>query len=175
MGLDVTAYKDVKVITEQQYDAAHELGGDGKAGYAHGSCDFPGRGEGLVADDSQAHFAYEDSQHCFSAGYGRYSGFRDALALMLGFRGNPNAPRHSFMATPTYAACITGSGPFWEMIAFSDCEGVLGPVVCRKLAQDFVQYDAEAHAGMTEEHYRWYAQIREGFVFAGENGCMIYG
>lgn len=34
--------------------------------------------------------------------------------------------------------------PFVELIYFSDCEGYIGPEVCKKLYQDFKKYDEQA-------------------------------
>ena len=45
-------------------------------------------------------------------------------------------------------------GPFWELINFSDCEGVIGPKTSAKLAGDFAAFQEKADA----HHGQWFGR-----------------
>lgn len=71
----------------------------------------------------------ESTEHHFRAGsYSTYNGFRRDLSLAIfGVR-----VENIWKNVEAYEG-----RPFFEMIEFSDCEGIIGPVVSKKLYEDF--------------------------------------
>jgi len=63
------------------------------------------------------------------------------------------------------------------LIAFSDCEGSIGPVVCAKLHADFVAWRAraEAYAANAEGFMENYGSFTEAFAMGAKNGavCLV--
>jgi hypothetical protein len=124
MGVDISAYRNVKRV---MCDRGSE--GECDHEYAHPNEDFPGRADDIsrgcyeVADDDKSE--YEQGVH---RAYSSYNRWRERLcAVVLGVQPDQvwNYPEH-----------FAGK-PFFELINFSDCEGVIGPQTCAKLAKDF--------------------------------------
>lgn len=88
---------------------------------------YPGRAAGLEQDAIYAYTRYSD----FVAGTAKtYGAWRDALARLAGYEG----------ARAVQKAPPPPGSPFVELIDFYDFMGVLGPVVCAKLAGDFAAF-----------------------------------
>lgn len=65
--------------------------------------------------------------------------------------------------------------PFIELLYFSDCEGIIGPEVCKKLYEDFVKYQEVAKEKMIDWHYEVYMNFMEGLKTVSEsNGVLQY-
>jgi len=70
--------------------------------------------------------------------------------------------------------------PFFYLINFSDCEGIIGPEVAKKLAKDFADHqeaiDAmEPNYGPDIEGFQAkYAEWRKAFELASDNGCVKF-
>ena len=122
MGLDIRAYKKLKVVENPQKDEDGDLI-NWKAEWTPGEGmkwseeHFPGRGEGINADSV---YTYEDSFKFRAGSYSSYGYWRDKLEE------------------------FKGDVAFQELIDFADNEGVLGPVVSKKLFEDFKKYEEEA-------------------------------
>jgi hypothetical protein len=115
-------------------------------------------------------------EHHFRAGsYGGYNTFRRLLCeALVGVDVNtlwesPDSYKES---------------PGFEMINFSDCEGILGTAVCQKLHPQFVEnrgkfetYLREGRA-FDEDEIRWqittYDDFTEAFRLGAENGIVVY-
>jgi hypothetical protein len=175
MGLDVTAYKQITKL-DAVFDASGEpinpTTREPYGDYFHAvvNHDFPGREEGL---DDGAVYSYADAMGGWSGGYGRYNHWRDDLAKLAGY---PLGTYKQFgQDHPSYCAeCWAGAkGPFSELINFTDCDGVIGPVVAAKLAKDFAEFDERAKA-MGEDFYERYAEWRAVFEFAADNGAVDF-
>ncbi|KWO50055.1 hypothetical protein WT98_17135 [Burkholderia territorii] len=65
-------------------------------------------------------------------------------------------------------------GPFWELIDFSDAEGTIGPEVCRKVYQDFVQYRDLATQVSTPYFYDSYVDWMKAFEMCANNGAIVF-
>jgi hypothetical protein len=108
-------------------------------------------------------------EHSFRAGsYSGYNWWRNELARMAGYPGRDNRGETSYCLD-----CWEGkTGPFSELINFSDCEGTIGSEYSTKLARDFAEFDAKALA-MGEEFYESYQDWRKAFELAADNGAVI--
>ncbi|MDN5505367.1 MAG: hypothetical protein L0H10_16360 [Comamonas sp.] len=175
MGLDVTAYKKLSkldALFDSDGDPVNPITREPFENYfrAKANNDFPGRDEGLEAG---AIYSYEARMGGWSSGYGRYNSWRNELAKLAGY------PLGSYKQYgkdwPSYCSeCWNGrQGPFSELINFTDCDGVIGPVVAAKLAKDFAEFDSKAQA-IDSDFYEKYAEWREVFEFAADNGAVDF-
>lgn len=111
----------------------------------------------------------DGSKFGFHAGsYSGYNQWREWLAALAG-HGTPE----TIWNTPS------PSGPFVEMINFSDCEGTIGPDVSAKLAKDFAEWDERAKVsgegdGGKYSNYGRYCNFREAFEAAADGGKVIF-
>ena len=137
MGLDIHVYTNIRRVDPEEEKAilADECPGD--EAYTKGyrlpwiNPDFPGREEGVEA----VPYASDGAWHFRAGSYSGHFQFRQDLCTLLGhgdFRAWINK-----QSTDTH-------GPFEELINFSDCEGAIGPVVSKKLAKDFVDWEERA-------------------------------
>jgi len=178
MGLDATAYRQIKKI-----DCVFDADGEPinpttrepieEENYlrVYRNPDFPGRADDL---EDRAIYSYANADEAFSGGYGRYGSWREQLAQLAGY---PTVPVDRYKTGNVehrhdYAAWQREEGPFWELICFSDCEGVIGTAVSAKLAQDFAKFDEQAKAD--ENFYRVYQQWRRAFEMAADGGCVDF-
>jgi hypothetical protein len=105
----------------------------------------------------------------FSFRAGSYSGYnrwRDQLARIAGFADDSDAWENGPQGKP-----------FYELIHFSDCEGVIGPTIAAKLAKDFAdnQPHADAFVGPESDWFQTkYADWRKAFEMASDNGAVSF-
>lgn len=98
----------------------------------------------------------------FRAGsYGGYNSWRSQLAYLAGYK-----------TQDAWDGKCDGL-PFVELVNFSDCEGVIGPIVSAKLARDFAEHDDKAKA-VGGYFYEKYTGWREAFEIASDGGCVDF-
>lgn len=109
---------------------------------------FPGRHRGI--DIGVVYDVGAMSE--FSLPYSLYNSWRDQLSAFVD-DANPYA--------------------FFELINFSDCEGVLGPLVSKKLAYDFSMFEEQARneGGIFYEIYMWW---KKAFEIAADEGAVQF-
>lgn len=178
MGLDITAYRKLKKI-DAVFDADGEpIDPDTREVLddVYQPCvnhDFLGREEGL---EHKAAYIYEELCGGISMGYSSYNAWRDELAKLAGYPAVP-VDRYNtgnIQQRHDQGAWNSDGGPFWELINFSDCEGVIGPLVSAKLAGDFASFQEKADAHHDERFKRAYAQWRESFEMAADGGAVDF-
>ena len=157
MGLDITAYRKLEVVENPVFDEDGVLEnwdsefqpGDSMK---WSETHFPGRGEGIDPDKV---YRYEEEFSFRAGGYGGYNRWRSQLG---DFKGDV---------------------AFQELINFADNEGVIGPVVSRKLAADFIKHEAEAKvfAKNLDDGEYWlarYAEWKHAFEVAADDGAVNF-
>lgn len=176
MGLAITAYKGLTKI-DCVFDADREpIDPETREAIdydfmSYVNPDFPERAEGI---ESRVVYKADDSVSFRAGSYGRYNAWREELAKLAGYpavayeRYGQTSMRHDAGA---WAAL---SGPFHELINFSDCEGVIGPVVSAKLAQDFADFQEKADSHNDEYFRSRYANWRQAFEMAAINGAVDF-
>lgn len=178
MGLDITAYKQltkIDCVFDAQGEPIHpetreELKYDFRAYVSTG---FPGRA-GMIED--RAIYSAVD-RHGFRAGsYGGYNQWRDELAKLAGYPAKPVDRYNTGNVQQRHdqGAWDADSGPFWELINFSDCEGVIGSEVSAKLAKDFAEHQGAADAHEDEYFRERYKEWRKAFEMASDNGAVDF-
>lgn len=176
MGLDITAYEGltklegVKYIEGEVYNHSLEaLDYDDYALVAHHNPYFPGRADDL---DDKGVYNAADSFGFRAGSYGGYNAWRNQLAKLAGY---PEGTYREYGRDwPSHCvACWDGAeGPFSELIHFSDCEGVLGAAVSKKLAADFAAFDDAAKATGDEHFYALFREWRKAFDMASNGGAV---
>jgi len=163
MGLDITACSKLTPYTGPVDDDGEP---QTEADCFHVYCNpgFVGRADGLET----GYYLAAASTDFRAGSYSGYNIWRDHLARMAGYGSDENAWKQT-------------GGPFWELIHFSDCEGVIGPQTSAKLAKDFQgwQERAEAYAdSIGAEESSWflekYTAWREAFELASDDGAVLF-
>lgn len=179
MGLDISYYSGLRraVGTEGLDDNGEPLYDEGWHDFYENK-DFPGR-----ADDVPRGRYKAGNGDGFSCGaYSRYNRWREELAQFAGYPATPHERYGQVEHLHAAGAWAVTSGPFWELINFSDCEGTIGTAVSRKLAADFAEYQSKVDAlpneswpGSDEYGFKaQYAKWRKAFEVASQNGAVCF-
>jgi hypothetical protein len=158
MGLDVTAYKNLKKVDNPQIDKDGDLVNWDTEWRPGASMEWsesvwPGRGKGVEA---KTVYSYEEDYDFRAGSYSGYNYWREQLA------------------------CFKGEVAFQELVDFADNEGVIGPVVSKKLAKEFSDYEEEAKefSKTLGENGDWwfekYLDWKKAFEMAIENGAVDF-
>jgi len=177
MGLDITYYKNLTKLDcvfdadGEPIDPATREPLEGKYLQAGLNGDFPGRADEI---EDRAVYRYEDGDGFRAGSYSGYTHWREELAKLAGYPAK-DADRYGTVTQRHDAgAWAVSEGPFWELICFSDCEGVIGAKVSAKLAADFAQFQAKADAH-EDERFRWlYGDWRKAFETAADKGAVDF-
>lgn len=166
MGLDITAYGKLTPAPDAELDdQGYPMDGETiwrASGVSETNNQWPGRAEGL---SDRATYKIGESFGFRAGSYGGYNNFRAALAQLAGM---PQPKLIWDSPTPVH-------GPFVELINFSDCEGVIGPVVATKLASDFAEHEAAILAKAPDAYFRQrYRDWRKAFEMASDNGAVEF-
>jgi hypothetical protein len=157
MGLDITAYKKLKIVENSildedgnpvNWETEWKPGVSMEWSEQH----FPGRGEGI---DPNTVYTWEDEFGFRAGSYTGYNWWRNKLEE------------------------ISDGESFQELINFADNEGVIGYVVSKKLAKDFTENEERAveFAKKLDESEWWLNQYRNwkrAFEIASENGAVDF-
>lgn len=158
MGLDITAYKKLSVVENPKFDDDGDLV-DWESQWRPGASmvwsekHFPGRGDGIIPETV---YSWEEEYDFPAGSYHGYNFWRSKL--------------NDFM----------GDKAFQELINFADNEGVIGPVVSKKLAKDFADYEeqATAYSESLEDNGKWwidkYHSWKKAFEMASDGGAVDF-
>lgn len=157
MGLDIVVYKKLKRVENPEFDEDGDLVDYSNQWHAgptmewSESC-FPGRADGI---DPEAVYTWDDDYYFRAGSYSGYNMWRELLSE------------------------LSDGSDFIELINFADNEGVIGPVISKKLYNDFqtnyfkaVQYSKEIEDG--EYWISKYKEWMKAFEFASEDGAVIF-
>ncbi len=169
-GLDVTAYSGLVEVP----NAAVDEDGLPKAKdmVRLSPVDFPDRFKDLKP---RAIYRFEKQFEFRAGSYSGYGWWRNELAKLAGYRPTDAKTVEGKMESRYDAAAWKAkSGPFWELINFSDAEGVIGPVACKKLYSDFVAYHKAAMAHPSKDFRESYADWEKALELASKNGALEF-
>ena len=156
MGLDIRAYRGLKKVENPLLDEDEYPENDNEwtpgVGMEFSEEYFPGRGEGL---ESNAVYAWEDTFYFSAGSYSGYNWWRDKLED------------------------FSDGDSFIELINFADNEGVIGPIVSKKLYNDFIKnhYRAIIYSETLEDGDYWlkkYKEWEKAFEMASDNGAVDF-
>lgn len=143
---------------------------------------------GRLATKSQYIRSDESEGDSFGAGsYSGYNNWRNQLAIMAGYECDKNVWNDPSFNPSTGVRLkklkkINGEDvyvkPFYELIYFSDCEGLIGPDISAKLYQDFVDFEDKAKEfSNTRSYYNFYtlySKFKEAFRVASDDGLVHF-
>jgi hypothetical protein len=163
MGLDITAYKNVKLVgTAKDGDEYEEKFDWRKTDYIWAGQAFIER---LPPIQPGGVYEYESSFGFRVGAYSYYNRFRANLCrLALGV--SPDSVWANYKRFE--------GRPFAELVNFSDCEGVLGTEVCKKLLKDFEAFQEEASRHTEDYFLESYNNWRRAFEYASDNGYIDF-
>jgi hypothetical protein len=160
MGLDITAYS--KLMATNDPDADY-IGSQ--------SPEFAARADGLA----EGRYAAAKTIHFRAGSYSGYNEWREMLAELAGYPKRWHEPGYKAgREMHAQGAWEAPSGPFWELINFSDCEGYIGPKTSAKLAQDFADFQAKADEVPDDWFRNRYAEWRKAFELARDDGAVDF-
>lgn len=176
MGLGITAYRKLTKI-----DAVFDADGEPidpntreSIDYdmrAYLNPDFPGRADEI---EDRAIYSAEDSMGLHAGSYGGYNRWREKLAELAGYPAG-DYEQYGRTYQSHCVPCWNGeTGPFSELINFSDCEGVIGAAVSAKLAKDFAEFQQAADQIEDERFRAKYAEWRKAFEMASDAGAVSF-
>jgi len=158
MGLDISVYSSSELAAP-----IHEFEECcWKLGHVHPyvNPDFPERADGM---DGRCRIA-TSAERSFRAGsYSGYNAWRDELARFAGFKSDADAWENA-----------RSTAPFWELLNFSDCEGIIGPVTSAKLARDFRENLSRAEQHQDDWWKKKYREWMEAFESVTATGFVLF-
>lgn len=83
-------------------------------------------------------------EHTWSFRAGSYSGYNEWRRKLAALVGIEDVREFWTRTEGLEQAGKEPTGPFWQLIHFSDCEGAIGPTVAKKLVKDFEKFEDEA-------------------------------
>lgn len=181
MGLDISAYRRVTKLDvnfDECGEAIDKITGE-LVDYdvrVFANPHFPGREEGV---EDGATYTAQDGMS-FRTGYGAHGAWREDLATLAGYPATTvDRGYGSVSEMHSGGAWSSESGPFWELINFSDCEGTIGPVVSAKLAKDFAEWDERAKQydqdnALDGYFYKRFQEWRQAFDMAADGGLVDF-
>lgn len=184
MGLDITAYQHAELNKELtlRYNQINNMdtqeGGELIDSFMDELCDnyslhirssYPEHSLPFKDDD-----CVKTSGECIKFRAGSYSGYnswRNQLCQMA----------HGISDEELWNTPEKYQGkPFYELIDFSDCEGYIGHIFCKKLAKDFEEHYEKAKeffnnpSDLTGYNIGKYEQFMKAFQIASENGIVNF-
>lgn len=152
MGLDISYYAKASFVREgdgEDCDYQTEI-------TAYPNPDFPAQADGLV----KGIYKVEGGDSFRAGAYSAYNRFREQLAQMVGY-----SPQQAWDGS-------ISDKPFLELVNFSDCEGMIGPVTSAKLAADFAAHQATADVNENWMHVATFAEMYRRFRLAFETAAQ---
>lgn len=169
-GLDLSVYEKLTAVRSPR------VGSDGepleKNQVKLAPVGYPERFEGLR---SGAVYQYQSAFEFRAGSYTGYADWRNELAKLAGYKQTPYR-WFDGQTVLRYDATVwqQQSGPFWELIAFSDAEGVIGPVVCKRVYRDFVTFQTAASQHPDADFRSAYADWTKAFAMCAHGGAIVF-
>lgn len=162
MGLDITAYSQLK-DTGRPFDWAVD---EENALISNNHPDFATRCVEFTPGNA---FKYSVSYRACVGAYSYYGAWREKLAKLAGY-----SPVTGGTRPYSKGAWVATEGPFWELVNFTDCDGVLGTAVCQKLAKEFADYEESARLLEDDDFLYTYLQFRAAVEWASDGGAVVF-
>lgn len=173
MGLDIAAYKGVKLVNESALDEYGDIAGKS----AKQVVISIGNSEWEQGDDLEAGQVYEFSDviSVYSSSYSTYGNLRNELARIAGYEPLIAGSKYRGI----YAARVCDEweqgkrGILSELVYFADNEGEIGTKTCRKILNDL--HTVSARAGeLNEWNQGLLTDLIQTFEFAAVDGFVQF-
>lgn len=174
MGLDAVSYEHYKEVDLS----------DIKEGFAMSDCDFD-FDDYMYENGVYRVFSYTNFAEHALAGFSfakKDSSFFPKFFTVGPYvktSGNVESSSTSYSGHSLYRNSLKGFGasfkdpdsPFYELMNFADNEGVLGPVACAALAEDYVNFPVLVTDSTSENDYQWLNKLHAKWKVAVENAA----
>lgn len=169
-GLDITAYNKLVLQKVPRDRSSGDPDGDPGLVVIH-VVEFPERAEGL---QDGGVYRFGQSLDFQAGGYIGYGQWRNELAKLAGNR--PSTFTFEGKTELRYDATVWDQkrGPFWELIDFSDAEGVIGPAACKRVYTDFVRFEDKASRHPDPEFRASYGDWKKAFAMCSDGGAIVF-
>lgn len=188
MGLDLTGYRNIKKIDNPPLDEDGYLSDEVHEQDMIQIRINPNYPERALSLEDKACYSYEDCYGNFGCAYSTYSAIRNRLAQAAGYKKtkllkkvtfeNQNEFKYrSILSYPyEYGAWEAKKGLCWELINFSDCEGVIDCSICQKIYNDLCIIEEKFKTGLDsyDWHLKLFDNLKEVFHFGSQNGMVIF-
>ncbi len=115
-------------------------------------------------------YSFGGTEHVWEGSYSYYNALRERLAEIAGYPSRTCAeyrePSHQI------GACFCKGGVFWELLCFTDCEGILDAKTCTKLYNDFNTFNFPA--AIDDSFTGWYNKMKQALLMASTGGCLVF-
>lgn len=173
MGLDIIAAANLTRIENPRFNEDDELVNEGGHIIStdlylrlYPNSDFPAQADGMECGCYWIDPGFGKTMHIPAGSYSSYGRWRNELAKLAGW----DSAEHAWRSEP--------SGPFYELIHFSDCEGIIGPNTSAKLRGDFGTHHKRAMVELPDDFrgfYRHlYGEFLEAFRLASQGGAVQF-
>ena len=168
MGLDLSAYREAKIIKEVYYDIGSDCWRNSNdytvveyTEEIRANPHFPMRAPSII-DRALIEFLPNNGISCYVGSYSSYSSWRYEIAKLFN-----NHTKEMYWLDVKNA-------PFNELLNFSDCEGLIMGDYLNKIQQDFSKYFTLAESSLSSYDFEQYCKIKEIFDFAAPNGMVEF-
>ena len=169
MGLDITAYRQIQpigtVYDQEDYEDTYNWENTVWIYPAYIlKPEFPQQIKGHFLRPAGV-YRYEEEYKFRAGSYGGYNNWRDELSrYMLG------VPAKEVWDHPK----LYKDKPFYLLINFSDCEGIICGESAEKLRQDFAEYEERAAEHHDSYWFSLYRDWAKAFEFAADGGFVDF-
>ncbi|STR45791.1 hypothetical protein [Iodobacter fluviatilis] len=169
-GLDIIAYEKLSIVSAPKFDKDGRPLGEQQVKLA--PVEFAERFTGLIAGKV---YKYQSAFSFRAGSYSGYNDWRNELAKLAGYAQTPYQSLNGEIAQ-RYDVTVWNvkKGPFWELIDFSDSEGVIGPVVCKRISKDFIQYQSAASKHPDKSFRNAYEGWKKAFSMCANSGAIAF-
>ena len=177
MGLDIFAYGGLVEATGLRLDDNNQVVDALTGRYAEEVVVFFENDEHFLDRASNLKklvpYVYSDEFHFRAGSYMNFSDWRNWLAGLAGYPStiDPDEP-YSMNFPRTWGAFQANGGPFWELIYFTDCNGVIDGKTSQKLLHDFCSHLEQA--GDVGSYSRMYQKFMKAFKVGANNGAVVF-
>lgn len=173
MGLDIAAYKGVKLVNEPALDEYGDIAGKS----AKQVVISIGNSEWEQGDNLEAGQVYEFSDviSVYSSSYSTYGNLRNELARITGYEPTRGTNKPYANSVWEHNTTTDKSNPWLlcELINFADNEGEIGTKTCRKILNDL--HTVSERAGeLNEWHQGLLTDLIQTFEFAAVDGFVQF-
>lgn len=162
MGLALWAYANIQPVDGsfkfEEYQEIHDAQTDQIRNDLIGFYVHPTYPAWAVGIEPLQAYRFSHNENFHIGPYSYYSSFRNWLSILAEI-GHVSEP----------------GDPFYEVLIFSDCEGVINSAISNKLFVDFVRFHAKAKASPKAEYYICaYESMMRAFQIASLNGAVSF-
>ena len=150
MGLDITAYKNIKIIESEEPE------------YYFSNTGFP-QSNMIDFENKEIQINFDEEFDFRAGSYGGYNKFRNELCISV-----------NNISDEELWASKDESLKFYWLINFSDCDGYIGTSYCKILYDEFVKYEDEVKSNLQDYYHIIYDNFKEAFRLGSDNGLVSF-